>query len=137
MFGLGGFSQAPFSTAFTGVQFANGNISGIATVTANGFSNIFSSASITTTANVTALGGLVYYGIGSINTETTVTAFPVAIYSRNAFISGNALIEAIGTKFGYNWNGTTAGSETWTDVSAGSNTWEDVSSGSNTWLLKG
>ena len=73
----------------------------------------------------------------SIEANATVTAFPVAIYRRQAGIVGTAIVSADGLKFGYNWNTTTAGTETWTNVTTGSETWTEVTAGSNTWLLKG
>jgi hypothetical protein len=133
------------------------SITANATITAAGNYIRLGVASIDATATITALASKINHAFASIDTTSTVSALSYVTYGANAIIEAAATIlatidrtrEVISninasasviaslTNFGYNWDTSSAGTETWNDVTPSSNTWTSVTTGNETWIRQG
>ena len=116
---------------------------GVASITANAFTEAnaykinHAFASITATATASSYANATYAATGIVNGSASVVISIDRIRQVIGRINASANVTGSLINFGYNWDTSSAGTETWNDVTPSSNTWTSVTTGNETWIRQG
>lgn len=125
-------ASASVSSDSVRIRTGAGDVSASASVESDSIRFRTSTADISASADVTALGGVVYSAQADVLATASFTAIANAIFSAYGNVNASALVDAVGTKLGENWSGTTPGTGDYTTPSTGGGSYTPVDPGTGT-----
>lgn len=125
-------ASASVSSDSVRIRTGAGDVSASASVESDSIRFRTSTADIAASAGVTALGGVVYAGEADVLATASFTAIANAIFSAYGNVNASALVDAVGTRLGENWSGTTPGTGDYTTPSTGGGSYTPVDPGTGT-----